>query len=97
MDGRPPQLKELLEQCWAQDPNMRPTFAQIVPKLGSLIATSAPHLPLERLLRDSLNPQVQVGGPAPPAAVTLSSRFVIPRPCTWMSLGRCYQLGTHHR
>ena len=34
----PPELKALMERCWAQDPAARPTFAAVAEELGAMLA-----------------------------------------------------------
>jgi hypothetical protein len=36
----PPAWRELMEDCWAADPNARPTFGEVVRRLKDLPAPS---------------------------------------------------------
>lgn len=38
-EGLPEELVNILQSCWAEDPNMRPTFSQVVGNLTSLLFT----------------------------------------------------------
>ena len=39
-DAIPPVFLSLMEQCWSSDPQARPSFAEIVPILSSLLSDS---------------------------------------------------------
>lgn len=41
----PPELVSLMQSCWVEDPNMRPSFAQIIQMLGEFLLTLAPPSP----------------------------------------------------
>eukprot|EP00250_Pteridium_aquilinum_P008092 c17663_g1_i1 orf=764-1978(+) len=38
-DGLPEELVSIMQSCWAEDPNMRPTFSQVVQTLATLLPT----------------------------------------------------------
>ncbi|KAE8696289.1 Integrin-linked protein kinase family isoform 2 [Hibiscus syriacus] len=39
----PPDLKELIEECWAKEPVVRPTFSEIIVRLDKIVANCSKH------------------------------------------------------
>lgn len=46
-EDTPPELDFIIRSCWVEDPNMRPSFSQIIRMLNTFLYTLAPSSPLE--------------------------------------------------
>ncbi|KAI5078694.1 hypothetical protein GOP47_0006365 [Adiantum capillus-veneris] len=55
-DGLPEELVFILQSCWAEEPNMRPTFGQVVQMLATLLPTIPE--PEPRVPTHSLSPKL---------------------------------------
>lgn len=44
-DDTPPELVFIVQSCWVEDPNMRPSFGQIIRMLNAFLFTLPPPLP----------------------------------------------------
>ncbi|CAN0846864.1 Serine/threonine/tyrosine-protein kinase HT1 [Linum grandiflorum] len=60
----PPELAFIIQSCWVEDPNMRPSFSQIIRMLNAFLFTLSPPPPSE-LNSEPDEPEATAGAAAP--------------------------------